>query len=359
MKPLHLSGLFLLSVFCLQKGYPTEPLTSYVVMVPPNHFASASLGETLTETSTLKRKNLLRISNTERSADIAKKALQEYSAAKQKLQDHRIHVIELPPYRAPDYPDSVFPNNWFISFPAPCPEADRCGSTGNTEITLFPVRTSQKKQAPLNKTPKSLRINALIKALNQNGISSQFNDKVLQNVTGHQALEGSSSMVLDRKNKVVFAALSPSTDMSLLREFADQQDYKLISFRTVFHDQPVYHTSMMLSIGEHFAILCSECISEEDHRTGVLEALSDKTVIDITPDQTTRFAGNLIQLKNDQKEKITVLSRTAFQSLNDEQLRTLNRFTDHLLVFDLPTIETYGGGSAGCMLAEIFYQPKQ
>ena len=114
---------------------------------------------------------------------------------------------------------------------------------------------------------------------------------------------------------------------------------------------------MMLSIGAKFAVLCSECISEQLHRQQVWKALSDKTVIDITPDQTRKFAGNLLQLKNDQGKTITVISRTGFQSLNDEQLRVLNEFNEQLLVFDIPTVEAYGGGSIGCMLAEIFLQP--
>ncbi|WP_354009243.1 arginine deiminase-related protein [Endozoicomonas lisbonensis] len=278
-----------------------------------------------------------------------KKTLQEYTAVKQQLHNHHIHVIELPAYHAPDTPDSVFPNNWFISFPAPCPENVQCGSAGNTLITLFPMLANQRK--------KKSRITALQKALNQQAISSQYNDEVLKNMTASQSLDGASSMVLDRDKKIIFAALSPRTNQTLLQEFADRQGYKLLAFRTVFYDQPVYHTSMMLSIGADFAVLCSECISEKEHRQQVWQALSDKTVIDITPDQTRKFAGNLLQLENDRGKAITVLSRTAFQSLNDEQLRVLNSFSDQLLVFDIPTIETYGGGSAGCMLAEIFLQP--
>ncbi|AMO56451.1 hypothetical protein GZ77_06600 [Endozoicomonas montiporae] len=347
MKQLALAGLFIASTFCLQQAHADEALTSYVVMVPPNHFAETDR----TKPSTSKNKPLIRHLKEEGSVSVTAKAMQEYTAAKEQLEQHQVHVIELPATHSPNAPGAAFPNNWFISFPSPCPQKVQCGTTGNTQIDLFPMLTKRKKKTP--------DIKALRKALNMQGISSQYNDDALKDVTGHQALEGSSSIVLDRKNKVMFAALSPRTDALLLQAFANRQDYKLISFRTLFQDQPVYHTNMMMSIGERFAVLCSECISEENHRRQVLEALSDKTIIDITPDQTTAYAGNLVPLKNDQGETITVLSRTAFQTLNDEQLRALNRFNDHLLVFDLPVIETFGGGSAGCMLAEIFFQPKQ
>ena len=340
MKQTYLFCLLILSAMFLQSGYPTDQLTSYVVTIPPNYFAAD--GQLLTP-------RVLRKTKPDRSVNVHQKALQEYTAVKQQLLSHHIHVIELPGYHAPDAPDSVFPNNWFVSFPAPCPENIQCGSTGNTLITLFPMQTNQKKE-------KS-RINALQKALGQQAISSQYNAEILKSMTASQSLDGGSSMVLDRDSKVIFAALSSHTNQTLLQEFAGQQGYKLIVFRTVFYDQPVYHTRMMLSIGAKFAVLCSECISEQQHRQQVWKALSDKTVIDITPDQTREFAGNLLQLKNDQGKTITVISRTAFQSLNDEQLRVLNDFNEQLLVFDIPTIETFGGGSVGCMLAEIFLQP--
>ncbi|WP_322740916.1 arginine deiminase-related protein [Endozoicomonas gorgoniicola] len=340
MKQIYLFGLFTLSAMFLQPGYPADQLTSYVVMVPPNHFAADS--QTFATA-------VIRKTKPEGSTNMQKKALQEYTAVKQQLHSHHVHVIELPAYRAPDTPDSVFPNNWFVSLPAPCPENIQCGSTGNTLITLFPMLANQRK--------KKSRITALQKALSQQAISSQYNDEVLKSMTANQSLDGGSSMVLDRDKKIIFAALSPRTNQTLLQEFADRQGYKLLAFRTVFYDQPVYHTRMMLSIGDGFAVLCSECISEQQHRQQVWQALSDKTVIDITADQTRQFAGNLLQLKNDQDKAIIVLSRTAFQSLNDEQLRVLNSFSDQFLVFDIPTIETYGGGSAGCMLAEIFLQP--
>ena len=217
MKQISLFGLFVLFAMFLQPVYPTDQLTSYVVMIPPNHFAADS--KTFTSP-------VLRKTKPERSVNARQKALLEYTAVKQQLLSHHIHVIELPGYHAPDAPDSVFPNNWFVSFPAPCPENIRCGSTGNTLITLFPMQANQKKE-------KS-RINTLQKALGQQAISSQYNAEILKSMTDSQSLDGGSSMVLDRENKVIFAALSPRTNQTLLQDFAGQQGYKLIAFRTVF-----------------------------------------------------------------------------------------------------------------------------
>jgi hypothetical protein len=168
-------------------------------------------------------------------------------------------------------------------------------------------------------------------------------------------LEGTGSMVLDRANRVAYAALSPRTDNTVLLEFSKKLGYRPVTF--VSNDRggtPVYHTNVVMSVGSGFAVICAESISDIRVRDAVLDELrnSGKQVITITAEQMGKMCGNILELRSP-KGPIIVMSQTAYDNFSTAQRRELESF-GRLLPVRIPTIETIGGGSARCMLGEVF-----
>lgn len=173
-------------------------------------------------------------------------------------------------------------------------------------------------------------------------------------------LEGTGSMVLDRENKIVYACLSPRTNEDVLDHFCKLYKYsKVVFIAADSKGNLIYHTNVMLCIGSRFAVVCLEAILEEKERIQVIESLvsSGKEIISISLQQLHHFAGNMLELKNADGENILVLSTHAYQSLHQQQIDALEKYAT-ILHSSLNTIETAGGGSARCMLAEIFNTPK-
>ena len=169
-------------------------------------------------------------------------------------------------------------------------------------------------------------------------------------------LEGTGSMVLDRINRVAYAALSSRTHLEALADFAQRADYEITAFDACDADgQPIYHTNVMMAIGTQFAVVCSESIGAADKRADVLGRLAatGRAVIEIDLAQMHRFAGNLIELRTADGKFIVVLSQNAYDSLTAAQRERLSTF-GRLLPVDVATIECVGGGSVRCMLAEVF-----
>jgi hypothetical protein len=168
-------------------------------------------------------------------------------------------------------------------------------------------------------------------------------------------LEGTGSVVLDHVNRVAFACLSPRTHTQVLDEFADQLGYEAVNFGAVTRDGiAVYHTNVMLSVGQRFCVICSEAITDNGSRSTVLDRLSNggREIIDLSLEQVRAFAANLLQLQGTESP-IIALSASALRSLTARQREQLAAH-GHLVSVELPTIETYGGGSLRCLLAEIF-----
>jgi hypothetical protein len=172
-------------------------------------------------------------------------------------------------------------------------------------------------------------------------------------------LEGTGSMLLDRVNKIVYAALSLRTDAKILEDFCEKFDYKAVAFtsnQTVGTERlAIYHTNVMMCLGEGFAVLCADTVDDDTERKALVDSLecTGKEVIYITESQKHRFAGNMLQVQSKTGEKYLVMSASAHQSLSPEQVEQIEKHCQ-ILSSSLDTIEACGGGSARCMMAEIF-----
>ena len=173
-------------------------------------------------------------------------------------------------------------------------------------------------------------------------------------------LEGTGSMIIDYENKMIYACVSERTSLSVLEKYAAMNSYQAIVFlATDKNRMPVYHTNVMMALGEDFCVLCEEAIEEEWELIAVRQLLesTNHTIIAITRDQMHCFAGNMLQVKNNNREKFLIMSQTAFNSLRKEQKQMLEAYA-MLLPIAVPTIEEVEGGSVRCMMAEIFLERK-
>ena len=176
-------------------------------------------------------------------------------------------------------------------------------------------------------------------------------------------LEGTGSMVLDRENKICYAAVSERTNQNLLIEFCSKTEFELVSFKSYQSvgnkRKEIYHTNVIMCIADKYAIICLESVDNKKEKEKIIEKLKDtnKKIIKISEDQCSKFAGNMLQVENVKNEKFLIMSESAFNSLDDKQLATINEFNE-IIYSDLKTIEKLGGGSARCMIAENFLRKK-
>ncbi|MGI4728456.1 MAG: citrulline utilization hydrolase CtlX [Janthinobacterium lividum] len=265
--------------------------------------------------------------------NVQQKALQEFDVFVQILRQNGVQVTVIDDTPELHTPDSIFPNNW-ISFHE------------NGSVVLYPMQAENRRL--------ERKVFGLIK--------EAFNIKEVFDLTYFEAqnqfLEGTGSMVFDRENKLAYACLSPRTDAAVLTEFCRISGYKSISFHA--EDQTkkaIYHTNVLMALGDQFVVICLDSIQNEDEKRVVKTALqqSGKEIIEISFEQMNAFAGNMLQLKNNLEESLLILSETAFLSLKDAQITALEKYC-RLIYSSLNTIETNGGGSARCMMAEVFYR---
>ena len=259
------------------------------------------------------------------------KALIEFDDFVQLLREHKIYVIVLQDPGIPVTPDSLFPNNW-ISF-------------HEDTIVLYPMlaknRRMERRSAWISLLKQTFQLN---KEIDLSGYEKQ-----------QQYLEGTGSLVLDRVNKIAYANLSSRTHEMVLWQFADQLQYDFVQFKATDNlGQEIYHTNVLMAIGEKTAVLCSEVIHNETERNTVLQKMSAyHEVVDITYQQLLQFAGNMLLVKNRDGVKFWVMSEQAFQSLLPSQQEILQK--DGAFIHSpIHTIEKIGGGSARCMMAEVF-----
>ncbi len=174
--------------------------------------------------------------------------------------------------------------------------------------------------------------------------------------TNAKFLEGTGSMILDRVTKKAYACISSRTSREALSIFSENMNYQIIDFRSTT-DIPIYHTNVMMSLGEETALVCFDAIEEKEVSAQLKMELKDsgRTLINITIDQMNNFLGNALEVRNKKDEKYLLMSETAKKSLTVEQKRMIEDRLN-LLSFPIPTIEKYGGGSVRCMLAEIFLE---
>jgi len=173
-------------------------------------------------------------------------------------------------------------------------------------------------------------------------------------------LEGTGSMVFDRENKIAYACLSPRTNEKLLDELCNMIGYRPVSFSaTDVQAVQIYHTNVMMCIADKFAVVCLQAINNETEKRELIDTLKEtnKAIVEITIEQLNHFAGNMLQVKNSKDELLLIMSTQAYNSLTNEQVQTLEKY-NRIIHTSLDTIETAGGGSARCMMAEIFLEKK-
>lgn len=276
-------------------------------------------------------------------AEAQSAAVQEFDSMVTLLRDHGVRVVVIEDIAEPHTPDSIFPNNW-ISFH----QSDDAMGT----IVLYPMFAPNRR---LERKPHVLHtIHNLFHI--ENTIDLSHYEQQLQ------FLEGTGSLVLDRTNRIAYACLSPRTNQQIVEEWAEKLDYQPVFFHSVDSaGQPVYHTNVVMSVGHSFVLICLESIPDEAERTKLLEAVqtSGKTLITISLDQMNEFAGNMLEvIDSNLQQRYVMMSLRAFQSLTNPQILSLTASGAKILHSDLRYIEINGGGSARCMMAEVFLPQK-
>ncbi|MDD3321258.1 MAG: arginine deiminase-related protein [Paludibacter sp.] len=271
------------------------------------------------------------------SVDIQGNALNEFNEMVKIIRANGVDVRVVEDTFEPHTPDSIFPNNW-VSF------------HGEGQVVLYPMYAENRRQE---------RNKNILNYLNEqccdimNIVDFTFWEK--QNLF----LEGTGSMILDRVDRIAYAALSERTDKSVFLQFCKVFQFKPIFFnanQTVGNKRlPIYHTNVMMSVCDEYAVICDVCIDDLEERKKVVDELknSGKEIITITEDQMLHFAGNMLQVENEDGKLLLIMSQSAYDSLNKNQIERLSLHNE-LIIIPIPTIEKVGGGSVRCMIAEIF-----
>lgn len=262
-------------------------------------------------------------------------ALAEFDAMVKLLRSHEVEVLVLEDSPVPPKPDAIFPNNWISTSP-------------DGKIFVYPMFAANRR------TEKRGEI---LDQLARDFVVTDLQDWSEFEVEG-RFLEGTGSMVIDFDHEMIYAAISERTNLSVLEKFASGNGFQAIVFlATDKEGHPVYHTNVVMALGEKFAVLCEEAIEEEWELIAVTQLLesSHHSIIQITREQMCSFAGNMLEIKNKKGESLIVLSQTAMDSLRADQLKKLESF-GMLIPVAVPTIENVEGGSVRCMMAEIFLQ---
>ncbi len=269
--------------------------------------------------------------------EVQNKALKEFDDFVIKLRKAGVEVIVVNDTPVPNTPDSIFPNNW-ISFHE------------NGTVGLYPMFAENRRLE---------RREDVLDMLEEQGF-------VIEEVVDYTSaededvfLEGTGSLLLDRENQIAYCALSPRADEDLFIEFCEDFEYTPVIFhayQTVQNKRAlIYHTNVMMALAEKFAVICLDSIDDKTEKKNVIAHLrkTGKEIIEITEEQVNQFAGNMLQVIGSENQRITVMSRAAYKSLTAGQIATIEK-SSTILYSDLTTIETAGGGSARCMMAEVF-----
>lgn len=281
--------------------------------------------------------NYFQKNSLDNEVDIQKKALSEFQLMVEVLQSNGIKVIVIKDTLEPLTPDSIFPNNW-ISFHE------------GGQVILYPMFAENRRKE---------RRRDILQLIEDSGCVIDNVDEFTFWEEQNQFLEGTGSIVFDRKNRIAYAAISERTDKLLFLQFCKVFDFEPICFQANQSVNelrlPIYHTNVMMCIANEFAVICLESIDNEEEYRILINSLiaSGKEIIIISEKQMHNFAGNMLQVENVDGKQFLVMSQSAYNSLNEFQIFRLNTYNE-LLVVDIPTIEMVGGGSVRCMMAEIF-----
>lgn len=273
----------------------------------------------------------------QKDTDIQEKALEEFNNFAEKLRSKGINVITIKDTMDPHTPDSIFPNNW-VSF-------HRDG-----KVVLYPMFAPNRR---VERRPDILEV------LKNKGFEISTTDDLSHFEDENKFLEGTGSMIFDHDNKIAYGSVSLRLDEELFRKFCAKYGFLPVVFHSYQNAGgqrlPIYHTNVMMCVADQFVVICLDCIDDELEREKVQEVIksSGKEIIEISEDQLQQFAGNMLQVQNTEGKKFLVMSQTAYRSLKPEQIQHIEKYCE-IIYSDLNTIETNGGGSARCMLAEVF-----
>ena len=270
-------------------------------------------------------------------ATVNAKAQAEFDAYVAKLKSVGINVIVIDDTVQPDTPDSIFPNNW-VSFHE------------NGDVALYPMFAENRRKE---------RRDDILDTIEEKGfLINDIMDYTSAEEDGFY-LEGTGSIVLDRENEIAYCALSPRADEELFIEFCEDFEYTPVifeAFQTVNGQRKaIYHTNVIMCVAETFAVICADCIDDKSERKSVLYKLkeSGKEIILITEEQVNSFAGNMLQVRGANDERFLIMSNAAYESLTQSQIDKIQKHCK-IVHASLDIIEACGGGSARCMMAEVF-----
>jgi len=261
----------------------------------------------------------------------------EFDAFVSKLRKVGVKLIVVDDKIEDDAPDSIFPNNW-VSFHQ------------NGQIALYPMFAENRR--------KERRLEYFAK-LEEEGFKIK---EIVDYTAGEEEdvfLEGTGSLILDRENRKAYCALSPRADEDLLIEFCEDFEFTPVIFNANHNvneqRKAIYHTNVMMCLGEEFAVICLDTIDDKKEKKNVVNHLKQdgKEIIKISEEQMHEFAGNMLQVQGSEEKKYLVMSARAHRSLNEQQITKIERHCE-ILSSELKIIETCGGGSARCMMAEVF-----
>lgn len=274
------------------------------------------------------------------NAETQTKALQEFNHFVEKLRSKGINVHTIKDTLEPHTPDSIFPNNWISMH-------------SDGKVVLYPMcavnRRWERRNDILGMLQKDFEVKEIV------DLSASENEG--------KFLEGTGSMIFDHENKIAYGSVSLRLDEQLFRDFCKKFGFAPVvfhSYQTANNERlPIYHTNVMMCVADQFVVICLDCIDDKTERVNVVNAIvnSGKEIIEISEKQMQEFAGNMLQVQNSEGKKFLVMSQSAYQSLTPEQISNIEKYSE-IIYSDLETIETNGGGSARCMLAEVFLEKK-
>ncbi|MDD4777333.1 MAG: arginine deiminase-related protein [Fermentimonas sp.] len=304
--------------------------TSKLLMVRPARF---TFNDETSENNYFQKRSELSDQESEQDR-IAEDALKEFDAFVKLLRANDVDVTVVQDTPEPHTPDSIFPNNWFSSH-------------FSGELVLYPMYAPNRR---LERKPH------IINLLKRNMNHRKVVDLTYWEDEG-EFLEGTGSMVFDRRKKIAYCCRSPRTSEKVLTDFCSRMNFQPIVFDAFDkNDNKIYHTNVMMEIGMQVAVICLESIKNENERNRVISQLNStgKIIVDISLDQVSQFAGNMLEIKSRNGNPLMIMSASANNSLTASQENIISTY-NKIVTADLDTIEKNGGGSARCMLAEIFY----
>ncbi|RYY37972.1 MAG: amidinotransferase [Sphingobacteriaceae bacterium] len=296
--------------------------TSHILMIRPVNFG---FNEQTAESNAFQNRDAA-------LQNVQDKAQREFDGFVDILRQNGVDVTVVNDTSSPHTPDSIFPNNW-VSF------------HDDGTVFLYPMQAENRRLE---------RREDILRDLQENFKIEHTIDLSRFEAEG-RFLEGTGSMVLDRENKIAYACLSPRTDREVLEVFCEQAGYKPILFHANDQaGQAIYHTNVLMAIGSKYVVICLDAITDDEELELLIDSFeaTGKEIVAITFEQMNSFAGNMLEVQNNKSESLLVMSKNAWESLVDEQKEVLTLYSKPVYA-DINTIETIGGGSARCMMAEV------